>query len=114
LVNPEEAEKYRPYQVTTAESVQKFVNELAHPVKEYAMPGLVGDHDFFQRLNEIRHQRSDDLLRTWELTRVRQEVETAWSEKDLKRVVELYEPLKNYLTPAEIKKLEYAKKRTLS
>jgi hypothetical protein len=80
-------------------------------VKEYVKPALTGDHDFFQRVAEIRYKRSEDLLRTWELTRVRQEVETAWNEKDLKRVTELYAPLKNYLTPAEIKKLEYAKKR---
>jgi hypothetical protein len=114
FVNPEEAENYRPYQVSTTESVPKFVNELARLVKEYAMSALMGDHDFFQRVSEIRHQRSEELLRGWELTRVRGEVETAWNEKDLKRVIELYDPVKEYLSPSEIKKLEYAKKRSLS
>ena len=46
VANSQEAENYRPYQVTTAESVKKFVDELARLVKEYAIPALCGDQDF--------------------------------------------------------------------
>jgi hypothetical protein len=42
---------------------------------------------------------------------MRKDVDAAWHQKDFKRVLELYAPLKAYLTPAEIKKLEYARKR---
>jgi hypothetical protein len=111
MANPQVAENYHPYQATTAESVKKFVDELARLVKEYATPALQGDRLFFQRVSEIQLQRSDNLLRTWELNRMRKDVEAAWHQKDFKRVLELYEPLKAYLTPAELKKLEYARKR---
>jgi hypothetical protein len=111
LVSPQVAENYRPYQVTTAESVQKFVNELANLVKENAIPALQGDHDFFQRVGEIQLQRSDNLLRTWELNSVRKDVEVAWRERNFKRVIELYDPVKEHLTPAEVKKMEYARKK---
>jgi hypothetical protein len=111
FVNPQIAEDYRPYQVTNTESVRKFVNELAHLVKDYATPALQGDHAFLQRVSEIQLQRSDNLVRGWELNRVRKDVEIAWRDKDFKRVIQLFEPFEKYLTPAEVKKLEFAKKK---
>ena len=114
LANPQVAENYHSYQVTTSQSVKTFVGELARIVKLHAIPALLGDHEFFQRVAEIQLQRSNDLLRTWELNRVRREVETAWREKDFKRVIEIYDPVKDQLTPAEEKKLQYAKKKILS
>jgi hypothetical protein len=111
LFSPQVAENYHPYQVTTLESVKKFVGELARLVEQYATPALRGDHNCFQRVAEIQLQRSNNLLQTWELNRVRREVETAWREKDFKRVVEIYDPVKEHLTPAEVKKLEYARKK---
>jgi hypothetical protein len=83
-------------------------------VKAYANPALYGDHAFFQEVSEIRRQSSNDLLRMWELKRVRREVEIAWRDKNFKRVIEIYDPVKEDLTPAEVKKLEYAKKKCLS
>lgn len=114
LVNPGEAKEYRPYQASKAESVKKCVDELAHLVKTYANMALCGDHAFFQEVSGIRRQSSDELLRMWELNRVRREVETAWRDKNFRRVVEIYEPVEKDLTPAEVRKLEYAKKKCLS
>jgi hypothetical protein len=81
LVNPAEATNYHPYQVHTAESVRKFVREIARLVKEYATPALIGDHSFFQRLSELRTHRSDEYLKGVHLNRTRTEVEAAWHQK---------------------------------
>jgi len=43
---------------------------------------------------------------------VRAEVETAWRQKNYRRVIELYDSMKDDLTPTEAKKLEYATKQT--
>src|SRR5690242_2807854 len=111
VINPQQYADYRPYQATTSESVEKFVYELAHLVRKYAKPALLGEQEFFQQVHERRHQNSNKLLLTWELNRVRRDVEIAWREKNYRRVVEIYNPLKEHLTPAEAKKLEYAKKK---
>lgn len=111
LVNPQQYQVYRPYQATTSESVKKFLYELAHLVREYARPALLGDEEFFQQVHETRHQNSNKLLLSWELNRIRRDVEIAWREKNFKRVVEIYNPVKEHLTPAEMKKLEYARKK---
>ena len=114
LVGAKELLTYRPYQVTTLEAVAKFVQEIAILVKQYAPPALIGDHDFFMRLSEIRVQRSDSYLKKLQLNRVRTEVETAWHQKNYGRVVELYESIQDDLTPVEAKKFEYAKNKHLS
>jgi hypothetical protein len=114
LVNPKEATNYRPFQVHTAESVKKFVGELARLVKEHAVPALVGDHDFFQRVSEVQAKRSDAYLKELRLNRTRTQVEAAWHQKDYPRVAEFYDSMMDDLTPAEAKRLAYAKKKCLS
>jgi len=114
VVAAKESLTYRPYQVTTSESVVKFIQEIARLVKEYATPALIGDRDFFMRLSEIRVQRSDDYLKKLHLNRIRTEVETAWHQKNYPRVVELYDSMLGDLTPAEAKRLAFAKKKCLS
>ena len=112
LVSPERAASYRPYQVTTKEGVQKFVPELARLVMDYATRALIGDHEFFKQLSELRTQRSQHYLKQIQLNRVRTEVETAWRLTNYRRVIELYDSMKDDLTPTEAKKLEYAKKQS--
>jgi hypothetical protein len=114
LVNPTEATSYHPYQVHTVDSVKKFVAELAKLVKEYAIPALMGDHDFFQRVAEVQAKRSDAYLKDLRLNRTRTDVETAWHQKNYSRVIELYDSMFDDLTPAEAKRLAYAKKKCLS
>jgi hypothetical protein len=114
LVNPKEATNYRPFQVHTMESVKKFVSELANLVKQYAIPALTGDHGFFQRVAEVQAQRSNEYLKGLHLSRTRTEVETAWHQKNYPRVIELYDSMLEDLTPAEAKRLAYAKKKCLS
>jgi hypothetical protein len=114
LVNPKEAITYHPYQVHTADSVKRFVAELAQLVKEYAVPALIGDHDFFRRVADVQAKRSNAYMKELRLNRTRTEVETAWHQKNYPRVIELYDSMHEDLTPAEAKRLAYAKKKCLS
>ena len=113
-MNAKEATNYHPYQVHTAASVERFVLELAKLVKEFAIPALSGDNVFFQQLSELRTHRSDEYLKGMRLNRTRTEVETAWHQKNYPRVIELYDSMHDDLSPAEAKRLAYAKKNSLS
>jgi hypothetical protein len=114
LVNADEAVNYHPFQVHTVETVQRFVSDLASFVKRYAVPALLGDHGFFQRLSELRTQRSNEYLKNIRLNRTRTEVDAAWHQKNYPRVIELYDSMFHDLTPSEAKRLAYAKKKCLS
>jgi hypothetical protein len=113
-VKAPEAANYRPYQVHTIDLVTKFVNELAVLVKQYAVAGLIGDHVFFQQVAKDQADRSDEYLKVITFSRTRSEAEAAWHQKDFSRVVNLYNSMLENLTPAEAKRLAYAKKNVLT
>jgi hypothetical protein len=103
--------KFCFYQATTPELIMKSVTQTAELVKAYARPALSGDRSFFEGLSKVRSRMSREYLKEMEMGRVRQEAEVAWREKHYEQLVELYEAVKDDLTPSEIKKLEYAMRK---
>jgi hypothetical protein len=98
-------------QASTPETVDKFVPMLAALVSKYAAPILRGDSDVFARLTDVQSRKSDQLLKKWELEDIRKEAEDAWHQRNYAKVAELFESIQEELTPAEAKKLDYAKLR---
>jgi hypothetical protein len=102
---------FTPPQSNTPEGVRKFVPQLASMVEKYAGPALSGDALFFEQLSGLRVKKSDAYLTEQKLKAMRRAVDAAWHDKDYAKVVTLYEPLQENLTPAELKKLSYARKQ---
>lgn len=102
---------YTFYQVSSRDGVQEFVPKLAVLVKNYAVPALKGDQPFFQRLEEFRSKQFASYVKEMDLERIRPKVQDAWRKKNYEQVVELYESVRNYLTPLELQKLDYAKRQ---
>jgi hypothetical protein len=90
--------------------VRKFVNKLADLVKIYAEPELKGDRFAFDQLRIFRSRRAAEDDREERNSRIRSEVDKAWQRKDYSSVINLLEKIEMHLTPAEAKKLEYARK----
>ena len=99
------------YQAATPELIPKFVSETAEIVKAYSRSALIGDKSFFEGLGKVRSRISHEYLKSMEMGRVREEAEVAWHEKNYGQMVELYDAVKDDLTPSEVKKLEYAKRK---
>jgi hypothetical protein len=70
------------------------------------------DPGLFERLRKDRESWVRDYAQKVNLTQKRRELEEAWRAKDYVRVVTLLRPLRDALTPSELKKLEYAEKHT--
>jgi hypothetical protein len=111
MTNFEMGSNFRFYQATRPELIQNCVAETAGLVKGYSRAALIGDRNFFEGLSNIRSRISREYLKGMEMGRVRQDAEAAWREKNYEELVELYESVKGDLTPAEVKKLEYAKRK---
>jgi hypothetical protein len=101
---------YTFFQASTPEKVKRLVSRLADLLKEYGKAALTGDPLFFSKLRDEAARKSDDYLKQIQLSRIREQVGQAWHQKNYFKVVELYESVRDDLTPAEIKKLEYARK----
>jgi len=98
------------FSANDADLVRKFVNKLADLVKIYAEPVLKGDRLVFDQLRAFRSRRAAEADREERISRIRSEADKAWQRKDYSSVINLLEKIEMHLTPAEAKKLEYARK----
>jgi len=109
--DPDEVERFRLPVATTIEKVKSGVRYLASIVRRHGGPVLVGDRAFFIHVKSLVQQWWDNYVADAEYSRVQPEAAQAFREKDYKRAAKLYECIKGKLTPAELKKLEYAQRR---
>ena len=88
--------------------------QQALPLLNSAKPNFWEDLSLF-----IQDQiaKEDEHDKQWaeeqHLSEVRQEIDLAWRAKDYARVISLFEEIKEKMTPAEIKKFEYARKHVV-
>lgn len=99
-----------PPQAGNAAAVKNFVPQLAAAVERHAAPALAGDGSFFAKLSGLRLRHSETYLKDLKLKHVREKANEAWHEKDYLSFLKLYEPVQADLSPAELKKLAYARK----
>lgn len=111
LVGVREKEEYTFFQASTKERIKIWVPKLAELVRKYGGSILKGVPDIFGRLKEIQTRNSEMYLKEIRISRIRKKAEEVWHSKDYKTLVKLYESIREDLTPAEAKKLEYARRR---
>ena len=102
---------YTFLQASSQIRVKELVPKLASLVKSYAASALTGDPDTFEQLMKTRLQMSDRLHKEMRLRDVRRKADKAWQSRDYAVLADLYGSILEDLTPAEMKKLEYVKKR---
>jgi hypothetical protein len=112
MVDPSKADQYRDFAARSAEEVVEGVRRLSALLRAYAEAGILDDPGLFERLRKDRESWVRDYAQKVNLTQKRRELEEAWRAKDYVRVVTLLRPLRDALTPSELKKLEYAEKHT--
>lgn len=102
------------FQVSSPKSVREFVPKLAALVKKYAAPLLRGDVAAYDSAFEIQSERARDYEKDVNLKSVRSKVAGAWQAKDYAQVIELFDPVRKYLTDVEAKKLAYAEQQVMT
>jgi hypothetical protein len=98
-------------QASTPETINKSVPLLASQIRRHAAPVLRGDPDVLAQLADVQSKKSDQLAKKWKLEDIRKEAQDAWHQKNYARVAELFDSIMEELTPAEAKKLDYARLR---
>ena len=104
------AREYRDYAARTPRGVDIGISTLANKFQEYIVSNFQ-NKEFFRLLKKQREIWNNDFAHEVNLRQVRRKLDAAWRTKDYEKVVELLEPLRAELTPVELKKLEYAKKK---
>jgi hypothetical protein len=93
--------------------VNTFLQQLADLVRRYGERALHGDPAFFALLRQQRKEWTKKYAFEVLCRQVRPKAEAAFREGRYREAAELYREIRAGLTPAEIKKLAIAEKRSL-
>ncbi|MDQ6788618.1 MAG: phosphoribosylanthranilate isomerase [Acidobacteriota bacterium] len=96
--------------ITQAQITEKDVSWFASMLRKYGEKYLTGNLSAFKKLKENSEIKSQEYTQEIINKQRRQKAEEAWKQKDYGVVVEIYKSMKDFLTPAERKKLENSEK----
>lgn len=99
------------YQASTKDAVYRIVEKLSHLARMYAKDAFNASVQYFKDAANYRRQRQDENLYNMKLRAAESKAQSAWDCKDYKAVVDIYSMIENELSPLQLKKLDYAKKR---
>lgn len=114
LKEVEAKEQYTFLQASNQQDLVGAIRRLASLLDIYASELLQGDQFAFKALANLREREGRQYALEKELQFIRSDADKAWEAKDYAKMVRLYSPVEQLLTPAEKKKLEYAKKHLQS
>jgi hypothetical protein len=110
LVEPAEADHLKDFCATTANEVADGIARLSTQVKQYVARALRGDEAIFAELARQRRAWGDAFAADVAYRQVSPRAAAAFREKRYREAADLYESIKSRLSPAELTKLEYAKR----
>lgn len=102
---------YRDFAATTVRGVAEGVQRLAKLLRHYVNLGLFQDICLFERLRENRKTLSIRFERQLRLSQMRIKLDLAWTARDFAEVAVILCPFQSSLTPTEMRKFKYAKKK---
>jgi hypothetical protein len=110
LNNHEEAECFRNFMATTPVEVKLGVQKLAEQLLRYGDRALRGDDLVFDALEQQRQKWASTFAADVAYRQISPKAAEAFRQREYRKAAELFESIRGELTPAELKKLEYAKK----
>lgn len=106
-----EAKQLSQIQVTSAEVLASFVQQLARALRTYGEDFIVGNEKSFVELSKQREAECKAYALESDLRRARAKAEAAWKKADYATVVSALNSLRGALIATEIAKLEFAEKQ---
>ena len=111
LEDPQKAENFRCPAVVKPDQMRPALVHLSELLKTYAGRVLRGDSSVLKRARRESARFERERAEKSRLRQVRSRANAAFGEKDYAKAAALYESIKDDLSPAEVRKLEYSNKR---
>jgi len=112
LADPDFADKYRNSTATSVEVLSSVVGQVANLLKTYAAPVFVDPAEVEARLQRLRPIRLREMSLDSQAHVFRPQAEEAFRRHDFAKAAEIYSRIEERLSPAEVKKLAYARSRS--
>ena len=111
LHDPDLARSYRRPAVREPDAVGRALQETSEIFRKYGEGAAKGEADVLLRLAEIGRARVTALAMKYKILDARPRAEEAFRRGDYRTVIDAYSSIESVLSPAEKKKLAYARKR---
>jgi len=98
----------------TAEAVRRALKKQAEGLSRYGGSALSGHQSIFDRLEQLRTDRSAAMVLDSKAYQIRPKADAAFRRGDYKEAVKLYSSIETALSPIERKKLQLAKNKAAS
>ncbi len=109
----EKKEHYSFLQASDQTHLRNAINRLSVLLEKYGDDFLKGNRFAFKSLIDHRINECEEYAAARDLKFIRSEAEKAWREKDYRKVVSLYGPVKSQISGSEKKKLDYAERHLI-
>ena len=113
LSDPSAADRYHNPMVRTPSAVNTFLQQLADLVRRCGERALRNDPACYEMLRQQQKVSVEQYWFDMRCSQIRPKAEAAFREGRYREAAELYREIRAGLTPAEIKKLAIAEKRSL-
>ena len=110
ISDPEAAIAYRNPIATSKEAIADGLEELSALMQRYGTAPLQGNSDFFRLLGEQRKYWAEGYAAEVIEEQLRPLAEEAFRKGNYSKAAELYSRIRQRLSPAELKKLEFSRK----
>jgi hypothetical protein len=109
--DPIAADQYRAPRATTAEQVSSGVAQMAHLVRQHAQRILQDDPTVFGELEEVSKNVAQTRAQEVLARQLHPKAEAAFRLGRYQEAVDLYQRIEASLSPTDVKKLQFARKR---
>jgi hypothetical protein len=109
--DPETGKKYRNTAATTNTVLAQGLVKLVELVRQYGQRALSCDPDFFAELARQRKKWTEEYAIEVLESQLRPKADEAFRQGRYREAIDLYERFRPRLTPADLKKLEIAKRK---
>jgi len=97
------------FQVTTNQTLKKFLVVLATQLDKYGQDMLLGNDHAFSEVSIWRDTECMEYAQKTKMRQIRSMLQVAWGNRDYLKVIDLLDPVNDFLSDTEKKKLHYAK-----
>lgn len=104
-------QRFRVYQTNNADLVRRGLMLLAESLRENGKDALRGDPLIYDTLRKERKRAEQRFALDLHVRQTRPRAEAAWKARDFATAAYFYGQIEEDLSPAEIKKLHYARKK---
>lgn len=109
LMGSAEAQAVDGIMISDSSRLSHALGRLSSLTAQYASDFLLGNDFSFAQVAKLRERESDAYALEGSLRTARARSETAWAKRDYQSIIDALEPLEPHLSPAEKKRLEYAR-----